>query len=166
MSDSDLELYGIVGRMFREIRESKDLSLETVAEYLQIAPKSLQRYECGERKIKIGTIKQLCVFYKIEYDDFIREAKLRFGKNIYKNESPKEESPKIMQYYEQLNDIGKHVATERVKELAEIQKYTIGGIPVRAAHYNEKISNMDTEFSEELRKSDEKIIAELKKQGR
>ena len=52
MSDSDLELYGIVGKMFREIRERKELSLETVAEYLKIAPKSLQRYECGERKIK------------------------------------------------------------------------------------------------------------------
>lgn len=124
MSDSDLELYGIVGKMFREIRESKDLSLKVVAEYLRIAPKSLQRYECGERKIKMGTIKELCIFYKIEYDDFIREAKLRFGKNLYVNDSYRKERPKkIMQYYELLNDIGKHVATERVKELTEVPRY-------------------------------------------
>lgn len=118
MSDSDLELYGIVGRMFREIRESQDLSLETVSEYLQIAPKSLQRYECGERKIKMGTIKELCTFYKIEYDDFIKEAKLRFGKNLYI-----EEPLKIMQYYNQLNDIGKREAEKRVEELTHLPKY-------------------------------------------
>lgn len=34
--------------------------------------------------------------------------------------STKEESPKIMQYYEQLNDIGKHEATKRVMELTEV----------------------------------------------
>lgn len=82
MNESDLELYGIVGRMLREIRESKGLPLEAGASYLNIASKSLQRYECGERKIKIGTIKELCDFYKISYDAFIMEAQLRFGKNI------------------------------------------------------------------------------------
>lgn len=134
MSDSDLELYGIVGKMFREIRESKDLSLEIVSEYLKIAPKSLQRYECGERKIKLGTIKELCTFYNIEYDDFIKEAKLRFGKNIYSyNLSLKESSPKIIQYYEMLNDIGKHEATKRVEELTYLPQYK-SNMEIKAAH--------------------------------
>ena len=48
MNDSELELYGIVGRMFREIREENELSLTAVSEYLQIAPISLQRYEWGK----------------------------------------------------------------------------------------------------------------------
>ena len=69
MNDSELELYGIVGKMFREIRDERGLPLTVVSEYLQIAPISLQRYECGERKIKMGTIKQLCDYYKIEYDE-------------------------------------------------------------------------------------------------
>ena len=157
MSDSELELYGIVGKMFREIREEKDLSLTAVAEYLQIAPISLQRYECGERKIKIGTIKQLCVFYKIEYDDFIKEAKLRFGKNLYSNDFFKEESPKIMRYYDQLNDIGKHKATERVKELTEVPRYAKEDTTyyVNAAHAD------DYEGApEELKQQEEDIMDE------
>lgn len=81
MSESELELYGVVGKMFREIREDRGYSLELGADYLGIAPKSLQRYECGERKIKIGTIKSLCEFYNIDYDSFIKEAKSRFTKN-------------------------------------------------------------------------------------
>jgi len=134
MSESDLELYGIVGKMFREIRESKNLSLEIVAEYLKIAPKSLQRYECGERKIKIGTIKELCIFYKIKYDDFIKEAKLRFSKNVYDFDSTKKNaSPKIIQYYELLNETGKYEATKRVKELTYIPQYK-RNIETRAAH--------------------------------
>ena len=35
----------------------------------------------------------------------------------------KESSPKIMQYYELLNDIGKHEATKRVMELTEVPRY-------------------------------------------
>ena len=35
----------------------------------------------------------------------------------------KNESPKILQYYNLLNDIGKHEATKRVMELTEIPRY-------------------------------------------
>lgn len=99
MSETELELYSIVGKMLREIREDKGYSLELGAEHLGIAPKSLQRYECGERKIKMGTIVSLCEFYGINYDSFIKEAKSRFT-----GEEPVEES-----YY--LN--------EEARELAE-----------------------------------------------
>ena len=155
MNESDLELYGIVGKMFREIRESRDLSLEIVAEYLKVAPKSLQRYECGERKIKIGTIKELCIFYKIEYDDFIKEAKLRFSKNIYDSDfTKKEASPKIIQYYEQLNDIGKHEATKRVEELTEVPRYVKEDPQyVKAAHAIEGASKEDKQFDEDIMKN-------------
>lgn len=54
--------------------------------------------------------------------------------------STKEESPKIMQYYELLNDIGKHEATKRVEELTHLQKYKKEG---------EK-ENCTVEFSKEL----------------
>lgn len=131
MSESDLELYEIVGRMLREIREDKGLSLEIVAGYLKIAPKSLQRYECGERKIKMGTIKDLCNFYKISYDNFIVDAKLRFGKNIYAPNECKEVAPKIVQYYNQLNDLGKREAEKRIEELTYIPQYTL---EIKAAH--------------------------------
>lgn len=123
MNESDLELYGIVGKMFREIREHKGLSLEVCATYLNIAPKSLQRYECGERKIKIGTIKQLCEFYKINYDDFINEAKLQFGKNVYNSVYSIDKKPAIIQYYDLLNKTGKNEATKRVRELTFIPEY-------------------------------------------
>ena len=151
MNDSELELYGIVGKMFREIRDERGLPLTVVSEYLQIAPISLQRYECGERKIKMGTIKQLCDYYKIEYDDFIREAKLRFGKNIYENEAAKKEPPKILQYYEQLNDIGKHEATKRVEELTMVPRYVNEDIVyINAAHPIEGATEEEKQFDDDI----------------
>lgn len=51
-----------------------------------------------------------------------------------KEQSEEKNSPKIIQYYEMLNDIGKHEATKRVMELTEIPRYL----------------KEDTEFSAEL----------------
>lgn len=48
--------------------------------------------------------------------------------------------PKIVQYYEQLNDIGKHEAEKRVEELTHLPKYTKEG----------ENGNNTVEFSEEL----------------
>lgn len=39
------------------------------------------------------------------------------------NNKKSEASPKIMQYYELLNDLGKHEAIKRVKELTELPRY-------------------------------------------
>lgn len=47
------------------------------------------------------------------------------------NDVTGEIAPKIIQYYNQLNDIGKHVATERVKELTEVSRYSHN---TKAAH--------------------------------
>lgn len=77
MSDYEKELYSIIGNMLRELRQEKDYTLEFVADKLEIAPKTLQRYECGERKIKVGTITELCDIYGVDYSEFMREAKIK-----------------------------------------------------------------------------------------
>lgn len=46
-------------------------------------------------------------------------------------EQPTEELPKIMQYYDWLNDLGKHEAEKRVEELTYIPQYTH---ELKAAH--------------------------------
>lgn len=43
----------------------------------------------------------------------------------------KKESPKIIQYYNQLNDTGKHEAEKRVEELTHLPRYTL---EIKAAH--------------------------------
>lgn len=65
--------------------------------------------------------------------------------------SPKESSPKIMQYYDQLNDIGKHEATKRVEELTHLPKYVQKDITyVNAAHTDENGTPEDRQAGDKI----------------
>lgn len=117
MSDQELEMYGIVGEMLRSVREEKGYSLSEPAACLGIAPKTLQRYECGERKIKVETLKQLCNFYVLDYDNFLREARQKF--NAQSGAGDEEEPP-----YEELQYLlarnGKKLSVEQKMELIKL----------------------------------------------
>lgn len=75
MSDYEKELYKIIGDMIREARTAKGFTLEQVAEHLNLTAKTIQRYERGERKIKIGTIIDICDMFGMDYEAFMSTAK-------------------------------------------------------------------------------------------
>lgn len=77
MSEYEIGLYRIIGEMIREKRTTRGFTLEQVAEQLGFIPKTLQRYETGERKIKINTIVELSKILGFNYDLFMAEAKAR-----------------------------------------------------------------------------------------
>lgn len=81
MSEYEIGLYRIIGEMIRKIRLSKGMSLEEVANKLDMTRKTLQRYETGERKIKISTIIKLSNILGFDYDLFMSEAKQRLAGN-------------------------------------------------------------------------------------
>lgn len=64
-------------------------------------------------------------------------------------------SPKIMQYYEMLNDVGKHEATKRVKELTELPRYVQEDTTyyINAAHADDYANAPET-----LKKQEENIM--------
>jgi len=66
----------------------------------------------------------------------------------------RESSPEILQYYNKLNDIGKHKATERVRELTEIPRYVMENSNyINAAHADDYSS-----APEELKREEEDIM--------
>lgn len=79
MSEYEIGLYRIIGEMIREKRISRGFTLEQVAEELGFITKTLQRYETGERKIKINTILELSKILGFNYDMFMAEAKSRLA---------------------------------------------------------------------------------------
>lgn len=73
---------------------------------------------------------------KISHELKVDTESLASGKIVdsaERTEYGKQEIPKILKYYDILNDIGKHVATERVKELAEVPRYTKINLLTQAA---------------------------------
>lgn len=69
------------------------------------------------------------------------------------NKIPEKSQPEILQYYNLLNDLGKHEATKRVKELTELQRYIKDDRLINAAHADGYI-----DASEELRQLEENIM--------
>lgn len=124
-----------------ERRIENGITLAQVAEKLGVTEATAQRYERGN--IKNIPYEHMCVYGEILH---CSPAYLMGWED---NEQLKEDSSKIMQYYKLLNDIGKYIATERVKELTEVSRYVkeykttesplkLFTDPVKALNYLEK----------------------------
>jgi transcriptional regulator with XRE-family HTH domain len=135
MSEYEIGLYRIIGEMIREARTSKGFTLDQVADKLRVIPKTLQRYETGERKIKISTIMDLASILSFDYDNFMSEAKTRLAGNetsMIREESPyyytNEETRKIAQeiYNDKdmklLFDLKKSAQSDRLMDYARYLK--------------------------------------------
>ncbi len=118
-----------------ERRLEKGITLAQVAERLGVTEATAQRYECGN--IKSIPYEYMCTYGEI----------LNCSPCYLMGWEDKEEPPKIMQYYELLNDIGKHEATKRVEELTYIPQYTKKNeedyLKVNAAHARTDIEPTD-----------------------
>lgn len=132
-----------------EIREIKQAEL---VERTGIDKGQMSSYLSGKYKPKQGNLERIARAL------FVDEAWLmgydvpmeRNGSKIVKVEEP----PKIMQYYELLNDIGKHEATKRVEELTLVPRYVKEETTyVKAAHAIEGASEEDKKYDEDIMKN-------------
>lgn len=99
----------------KEQRKAKGYTQTELGEKLGLQASAIAKYENGrvenmKRSIikKMATVLECSPTYLMGLDE----------------KSDKDETPKIMHYYNQLNSIGKQVATDRVKEMTEVPRYT------------------------------------------
>lgn len=122
-----------------ERRLEKGITLAQVAERLGVTEATAQRYECGN--IKSIPYEYMCAYGEI----------LNCSPCYLMGWEDKEEPPKIMQYYELLNDIGKHEATKRVEEMTHAPQYMkedTDYLAVKAAHNDAEITDEELEKME------------------
>lgn len=143
-----------------EIREIKQAEL---VEKTGIDKGQMSSYLSGKYKPKQGNLERIAKAL------FVDEAWLmgydvpmeRNGSKIVKVEEP----PKIMQYYELLNDIGKREATKRVEEMTHAPQYmreNTDCLTVQAAHNDAETTDEELEKMER----DSKTIVEMIKNKR
>lgn len=133
-----------------EIREIKQAEL---VEKTGIDKGQMSSYLSGKYKPKQGNLERIAKAL------FVDEAWLmgydvpmeRNGSKIVKVEEP----PKIMQYYELLNDIGQHEATKQVKLLTEVPKFLKEDTNyVNAAHVDEDGTPEDRQAGDRIMMDD------------
>lgn len=131
-----------VGDRIRERREYLGIPQIDLAKRIHVLKQTLYKYEMNiitnipsDKIEEIAKILKVSPCYLMGWD---------------MEEQPQEPIPKIMQYYDQLNDIGKHVAMERVKELTEVPRYVNKEPYVNAAHPENQATEEDKQFDEDI----------------
>lgn len=98
MSEYEIELYKIIGEMIRERRQNLGITLDQLAADLGVTAKTVQRYETGERKVKINTVMEISKILNFDYNKFMADAKQRLsGETNHVSYYINEETAKIAQ---------------------------------------------------------------------
>jgi len=139
-----------IGNRIKYARNLKDVTLDDVAKKVGVAKSTIQRYENGKiTTIKLPVVEAIAIALNVNPAWVVGKSD-----NM---ELPSQIVPKIMQYYDLLNEIGKHKATERVKELTEVPRYakedtyytnvaytTQNNAPVRLINYYYRLASAGT----------------------
>lgn len=75
MDSYDKELYLILGSRLRQIRNEKKLSLEYVANKINMTKKTIQRYEVGAQRVPVDKLIAMCNLYNYSIDELNNEVK-------------------------------------------------------------------------------------------
>lgn len=107
---------------------------------LHLSSSTVSNWCTGLKLPRMDKVQMLADYFGVLKSDLIEE----------KSHSPK--SPKIMVYYNQLNDIGKHEATKRVEELTNLPQYINepDRFMVNAAHAISGASEEDKQYDEDI----------------
>ena len=110
-----------LGDNIRYLRIKRGFSQDYIAEKLGYKSyTTIQKWESGVSEPPVKKLKELSALLNADMNDMANKD-LASGENTIE---AKHNSPKILQYYDQLNDLGKQEAAKRVKELTYLPQYT------------------------------------------
>lgn len=128
---------------FKELRESRNISLEKLSSILKTNTSTLSRIENGQREPKQSTIEDYANFFNVSIDyllGFSDNPNINNDKNILT-----ESEQSMLNDYRLLNVNGKKEAEKRVKELTSMSFYREDETVTIAAHSNKPIDDEEME---------------------
>lgn len=138
-----------IGKKIKYARELQNATLQDVADKIGVTKSTVQRYESGKiEKIKIPVLEAIAKALSVNPAWVVGKSE--------EMELPARPIPKILIYYNSLNQIGKNEAAKRVEELTHINKYVVSfpdHLAPNAAH-----SDDYNAASEELKQLEEDIL--------
>lgn len=111
-----------IGNNIRKIRQSKGLTQKDLADMLGKTPQYVSKLEKNINSLNFTTINSLAdalgvSIYELQGVKWMVTSMDRLGE-------VKEQKEVLLNLYDQLNELGKDKAIERVEELTELKKYT------------------------------------------
>lgn len=117
-----------LGDNIRYLRIKHGYSQDYVAEKLGYKSyTTIQKWESGVSEPPVKKLKELSILFNADMNDMANSNMQEIDNPSFVNN----DIPKIMKYFNSLNDLGKHEAEKRVEELTYIPQYTL---TVQATH--------------------------------
>ena len=150
-----------IGNRIKYARNLRKSTLDDVAKKVGVTKSTIQRYETGKiTTIKLPVVEAIAIALNVNPAWVVGKSDIM--------ELPSQKIPKIMQYYKQLNDIGKETATEQVRLLTLDEKYTKPDnvisivkeaesdyLAPNAAHSNDGATQEEIQHDEDIMDNDE-----------
>lgn len=150
-----------IGNRIKYARNLRKSTLDDVAKKVGVTKSTIQRYEAGKiTTIKLPVVEAIAIALNVNPAWVVGKSDIM--------ELPSQKIPKIMQYYKQLNDIGKETATEHVRLLTLDEKYTKPDnfisivkepepdyLAPNAAHSNDGATQEEIQHDEDVMDNDE-----------
>ena len=115
-----------IGKKIKELRKSKNISQEKLADELGVSQAMIAQYESGKRNPKIETLNRIAKALTVDISSLVEFPYLdKDSKTIYIDTRRKEdyEESLLLTNFRRLNINGKEKAIEHVEMLAKIPEY-------------------------------------------
>lgn len=109
---------------------------------LGLSSSTISNWCTGEKLPRMDKVQILADYFHINKSDLIEEKEQQ------------DDTPKIMQFYNKLNDLGKKEATKRIEELTYFPQYTDSQL-LNAAHAYEGKSEEDKKHDDDIMDNDD-----------
>lgn len=109
---------------------------------LGLSSSTISNWCTGEKLPRMDKVQILADYFHINKSDLIEEKEQQ------------DDTPKIIQFYNKLNDLGKKEATKRVEELTYFPQYTDSQL-LNAAHAYEGKSEEDKKHDDDIMDNDD-----------
>lgn len=148
-----------LGLLLKDLREEKGISMDNMVNDIKriydisIAKSTISKWENNKAEPTMENARVLCNYFEVTLDYLMGLSKDKNSE--YKVNYKEKFQHKLLEKFEQLNEIGKKEAIKRVGELTEIYKYCDSHLTPVAAHAKDNASIEDIQYDNDIMNDDE-----------
>lgn len=107
----------------KELRMSRKLSQQELADYLKISKSSVNMYERGEREPGLDMLETIADFFNVDMDYLMGKSNMPHRYLVQSIEKLTVEEQQLITIYKNLNAEGRNQLIEQATNLSELAKY-------------------------------------------
>ena len=120
---------------FKELRKSRNLSQQQLADYLHTSKSSVNMYERGEREPGLEMLEAIADYFNVDMDYLLGKAEVA-NKALFNNpplKLPNGDEQELLTIYRNVNQEGKDYIMQTARMVGDTERYQIPDIRLKHA---------------------------------